>query len=102
MGDLIQKLPVDETLKLSVKDKNVIKTFFGVEDLPAAANVSTTTPSAYNYWFHLLKFSLIFTLLFYICSHPASLGKYVPESWRTVGTACMFFIGVLLYMYFVM
>ena len=35
MGDIIQKLPVDETLKLSVKDKNVIKTFFGVEDLPA-------------------------------------------------------------------
>lgn len=94
-SDLITKLPVDASTssKVTVKDRNVIKLFFG-ED---AASLPPSPPPPRGAWLHLLKFSAIFALLFYICAHPASIGRFMPDGWRTVGTAGVFFVAVSVY-----
>lgn len=95
MGDVIEKLPLDETLDYSQKDVSNLKRFFDttvskkeeVKDGGGSRNV--------------YMFVGLITLLFFICNHPSGPSRFIPENYRLVGSSLVFgIILTLLYLYF--
>lgn len=92
MGDLIEKLPVDEVLDYSQQDITNLKRFFDTSISKKNGNDTQKDKNVY-------MFVGLITLLFFICSHPSGITKFLPETYKLVGSSVIF--GILLYLYLV-
>lgn len=104
MGDVINKLPVDEKLDITNTDKSNVFKFFNA-DINTFAQEQSQPSSAggsnRESLYAMAKFALLLTLLYYICSHPASVGRCVEDPTRKllVQTA-VFGVALCVYLYF--
>lgn len=94
MGDLIEKLSVDETLDYSQKDVSLLKNFFDT----TISTKKSEEPDKKDKNVYL--FVAMIALLFFICSHPSGPSKYIPEKYRTFGSTIIFSIILFIYIYF--
>jgi len=91
MGDLIEKLPVDDTLDYSQQDVTNLKRFFGT---------SISTKKEEKSEKNVYMFVGLVTLLFFICSHPSGPSRFMPDQYKLMGTSVLFGILIFLYLYF--
>lgn len=97
MGDVIEKLPMDETLDYSPKDVNTLKRFFDTTVQKSEPEKEGGGGSGSK---NIYMFIAMIVLLFFICSHPSSIGRYLPENYRMVGTSLVFGASLFVYLYF--
>lgn len=95
MGDLIEKLSVDDTLDYSQKDVSLLKNFFDT-----TISTSTSAKKSQEPEKNVYLFIGMITLLFFICSHPSGPSKFIPEKYRTFGSTILFSIVLFIYIYF--
>ena len=93
MGDLIEKLPVDDTLDYSQQDVTNLKRFFDT-------SISTKKEKSKKSDKNVYMFVGLITLLFFICSHPSGPGRFFPDQYKLTGTSLIFAISIFLYLYF--
>lgn len=91
MGDLIEKLPVDEVLDYSQQDITNLKKFF---------DTTISKKNKEQKYNNVYMFVGLVTLLFFICSHPSGLNKFIPEKYRLIGSSIVFGLLLFLYLYF--
>lgn len=102
MGDVINKLPIDDKLEITPTDKSNLLKFFNADIAQWSASATTTTMgSNRDALFAMTKFVLLLTLLYYICSHPASVGRFVEHpTYKLLLQTLMFGLVLCIYMYF--
>lgn len=103
MGDVINKLPVDEKLDITNTDKsNLIKFFNADINTFAQQTAPCASPGSNKESLYAMgKFVLLLTLLYYICSHPASVGRCVEDPTRKLlAQTLVFGIALCVYLYF--
>lgn len=94
MGDLIEKLSVDDTLDYSQKDISLLKNFFDT----TISTKKNKEPEKKDKNVYL--FVGMITFLFFICSHPNGPSTFIPEKYRTFGSTILFSIILFIYIYF--
>lgn len=100
MGDVINKLPIDDKLEITATDKSNLIKFFNA-DMDTFAQLSTPPQSTKDTLFAMGKFVLLLTLLYYICSHPASIGRFVEHpTYKLLLQSLIFGLVLCIYMYF--
>ncbi len=95
MGDVIEKLPLDETLDYSQKDVSNLKRFFDTT-VSKKEDVKDGSSGGRN----IYMFVGLITLLFFICNHPSGPSKFIPEHYRLIGSSLIFGVILTLYLYF--
>lgn len=95
MGDVIDKLPLDDTLDYSQKDVSNLKRFFDttVSKKEVGSHSGDSGKSVY-------MFVGLVTLLYFICSHPMGPSRILPEKYRLFGSSVIFGAVLFLYLYF--
>lgn len=97
MGDSIVKLPVDDKLKISTLDKTHLHKFFNID----FDSISQSHKNSKESFYSLLKFTVLITLLYYICSHPASIGRFIQNpTYKLFLQTAIFGLILFLYVYF--
>jgi hypothetical protein len=94
MGDLIEKLSVDDTLDYSQKDVSLLKNFFDT------SIITKKSPEPEKKDKNVYLFIAMITLLFFICSHPSGPSKFLPDKYKTLGSTILFSIILFIYIYF--
>ncbi len=96
MGDYIQNLAVNKKLKVNNKDESNLQKFFDVN-----VNTSTDTICEEKSLIEMVKFVAIFSIIFYICIHPASVARFVENPvYKPFVQTATFAIILFLYLYF--
>lgn len=90
MGDVIEKLPLDETLDYSQRDVSNLRRFF---DTSVSKKEEKGGKNVY-------MFVGLITLLYFICSHPSGVNKFIPEKYRMIASSLIFGTILFLYLYF--
>ena len=96
MGDTIEKLPIDDALDYSQKDVSNLVKFFNTT-VKKQQPLQQQPPQQEN---NIYMFIGMMILLFFICSHPNGLGRFIPEQYRIYGTSIFFGIILFIYLYF--
>ena len=96
MGDAIIKLPIDDKLEITSMDKDNLSKFFNLD-------ISTITLQGNNKdtLYAMSKFVLLVTILYYICSHSASVGRFVENpTYKLLLQTAIFGLLLFIYVYF--
>jgi|CXWK01.1.fsa_nt_gi hypothetical protein len=98
MGDSITDLSVDKKLEISENDMTHIYKFFNVDlsqeemQKEDGGNKSLT---------EIFKFVALFSIVFCICIHPLSIGRFITNpNYRLIGQTLLFAGILFLYLYF--
>lgn len=94
MGDAIIKLPIDNKLEITNSDRDNLSKFFNID-------ISSVNTSNKDTLFEMSKFVLLVTLLYYICSHSASIGRFVEnKTYKLLLQTVVFGSMLFIYVYF--
>lgn len=98
MGDSITDLSVDKELEISENDMTHVYNFFNVdlsqEELQKGSGSS-------GKFMEILKFVALFSIVFYLCIHPLSIGRFITNpNYRLIGQTILFAGILFLYLYF--
>lgn len=103
MGDTIANLPVNKNLGITNQDTSNVFNFFDVD----LNNVNLTNDNSGDGGdgkkplLEIIKFVTLFTILFYICIHPASIARFVENPLHKQLLQTITFAAILfLYLYF--
>lgn len=101
MGDSIAKLPTDDSTEIVQKDITNLKNFFNTTIQKKSKSTAKTEPKpeTSKNIYSILKYVLLIALLYYICSHPSSVGRFVNEKYRLLFQTAVFGIILTLYLY---
>lgn len=98
MGDSITDLSVDKKLEISENDMTHIYKFFNVDlsqeemQKEGGGNKSLT---------EIFQFVGLFSIVFYLCIHPLSIGRFITNpNYRLIGQTLLFAGILFLYLYF--
>ena len=96
MGDIVDNLSVNKELKVTTQDELNLYNFFDIE-LNNLQNTNTKDRPL----FEIIKFVVLFTILFYICIHPASISRFVDKPlYKQILQTTVFASILFLYLYF--
>mgnify|MGYP000213959470 CR=1 FL=1 len=98
MGDSITDLSVDKELEISENDMTHIYKYFNVdlsqEELKKDEGVNKSLTE-------MFKFIALFSIVFYLCIHPLSIGRFITNpNYRLIGQTILFAGILFLYLYF--
>jgi hypothetical protein len=98
MGDSIINLSTNKKLEITDNDASNLFNFF---DVDLNANEKTVDNNSTKSLVEIIKFVALFTILFYICIHPASIGRFTDNPfYKQLLQTSTFAVILFLYLYF--
>lgn len=98
MGDSITDLSVDKELEISENDMTHVYNFFNVDLSQEELQKNT---GGNGKFIEILKFVALFSIVFYLCIHPLSIGRFITNQNYRLIVQTILFAGILfLYLYF--
>jgi len=97
MGDSITDLSVDKELEISENDMTHVYNFFNVDlsQEELQKNIGSS-----GKFMEILKFVALFSIVFYLCIHPLSIGRFITNQNYRLIVQTLLFAGILfLYLY---
>lgn len=98
MGDSIINLSTNKKLEITDNDASNLFNFFDVDLNTVDKTVNTDSTKSLV---EIIKFVALFTILFYICIHPASIGRFTDNPiYKQLLQTATFATILFLYLYF--
>lgn len=98
MGDSIINLSTNKKLEITDNDASNLFNFF---DVDLNTNEKLVDNNSTKSLVEIVKFVALFTILFYICIHPASIGRFTDNSvYKQLLQTSTFAVILFLYLYF--
>ncbi len=98
MGDTISELSINKELQFSDNDVDNVYNFFST-DLTSIEEPSESTTN--EKFMEILKFVALFSIVFYLVSHPISIGRFIQNPvYKLIAQTLTFAVILFLYLYF--
>lgn len=97
MGDTISELSINKELQFSDNDVDNVYNFFNTD----LTRIEGMSESRNDKFMEILKFVALFSIVFYLVSHPISIGRFIQNPvYRLIAQTLTFAVILFLYLYF--
>lgn len=97
MGDTISELSINKELQISDNDVDNVYNFFSTD----LTRIEEPSERKNDKFMEILKFVALFSIVFYLVSHPISIGRFIQNPvYRLIAQTLTFAVILFLYLYF--